>query len=504
MLVVKNRDGFTVIEVLIALTVVALLVGLISSVVNNTVQSNRRADRRSDAGSLAYKKIQDYLNLDFASVPIGDGATSYEVEDFSVEAENTYNLTNASAKVYVEPASQITSQSITNQYNEVISADTEFANGAEIATLAVNNASSWFFPQRIADDNYSNYGYRVGAGNVPSPSIDLGSPVVVDTLRVNWFVCGYGSNNFRVEAKNGNPNSNSGWTTITGGLSDNGIPCSFGSNPQDIAVAPNTTPYQHWRLFFVTLESSMFAVVSELEAFAPSTPGDTVEQNGADASLNPGQLDFDDDSLEMSQNGTNGQQSVGMIFDDIQTVQGATIENARLQFTADQADSGVVTLLVRGINTDMPNSWVGPFAVDAAVDADNSDGQVGTIATVDWTPPPWTAGEFGDDTAVDITAIIQEIVDRPGWSPGNAIGLSVQYSSGSSRRVASRTPAPQLVIDWSETISSASGGYVDTDMDGDVDNPTLLKIYSIIEYEVTGETQRIEYVTFIREFGLVD
>ena len=503
-----EQSGFSIIEVVIALIVITILVGLASSVSTTGLSINGRTTLYTDASSLAFKKVQDYANLSFENITVGNVSNSYEVEDFTSEAE-AEGLDNPVAKVYVIPESQIntTTETITTTFSQSIAADTAFTSGSEIANIDVDDATGDYWREwRMGDDNYYNYTYSAFSSspdNMASPSIDLGSSQVVDTIRVNWYGCGYGANNFRVEAKDSSPNTNSGWTTIVDGLSDNGIPCYVGSHPQDIDVSSNSTPYRHWRLFVIDAEDEDYNVFSELEAFSSASPGDTVEQHGADASSSPGALYFSSSDLEMSEDGSRGHQSIGMLFDGVDAAQGATIDDAYIEFTADEFDSGPVTLRVSGADVDNAAPWVGDFAVDNAVDADSTDGSVGTTAVTIWTPPTWSSGESGPDTRVDVTDIIQEIIDRAGWVSENDIALAVQYVSGSDKRVAERTPAPELFIQWSETTTTTTtNGYVDDDMDGDVDNPTLVRVQVLLEYDSYGTRQTITYDTFVRQYGI--
>ena len=505
-----SQKGFSMVEVLVALSLVSMLISVIYVIVINSTSLNAQTTLRAEAGSLAFKKIQDYVNLGYDNIPIGDGAFSYEVEDFSLEAESE-SLANATAKVYIEPESVLTTSTNTEttDFTQTITADAAFVSGSEINSVDYDDATGDYWREwRINDDSYSNYTYSAyssNPNNMASPSIDLGSARDVDTIRVDWYYCGYGADNFRVQAKNNSPNSNSGWTNIVSGLSDNGIPCNFGSNPQDIDVSSNTTPYRHWRLFIEDAEDEDFNVFSELEAFSSGVPGDIVEQQGSDASDSPGELFFSSSDLEMTEDGSRGQQSIGIIFDDIDTTQGATIDSAYIEFTADETDSTPVTLLVTGVDRDNAQPWSGSFAVDNAVDNDSSDGSVGTTATTTWTPSAWSAGETGGDTRVEVTSIVQEIVDRVGWSVDNDMAFAIQYVSGSGERVAERSPAPELVINWSEsTTTTSTGPYEDLDSDGDVDNPTLLRATAVIEYDSQGRRQKVEYVTYIRKFGVSD
>jgi hypothetical protein len=208
----------------------------------------------------------------------------------------------------------------------------------------------------------------------------------------------------------------------------------------------------------------------------------------------------------MSENGANGHQSVGLIFDDVDTAQGASITSAYIQFTADENDSDDVTLRVRGVDTDNAPAWSGAYAVDNAVDTDDSDGYIGTAASTVWTPAAWSSGEKGDDTQVDVTDIVQEIVDRGGWVAVNDMAFAVQYISGDGKRVAEReNDEPELIINWSETVTTTySGQYEDADGDGDADDPTLIRVRAVIEYDAYGRRREVEYQTFIREFGIGD
>jgi prepilin-type N-terminal cleavage/methylation domain-containing protein len=505
---VKKSSGFTLIEVLVSLLLVSLLLGVMVSVVQNAATLNAKATLRSNAGAFAFKKVQDYINLDFDNITVGDVSNNYEIEDFSAEAEEL-KLKNVSAKVYSEPKSELPSSSVsTTNYTQSVTANTSYVDGPEINSVGQNDATGdWTNISRIRDNNYSNYTHSRFASNpnnLASPSIDLGSSRVVDTIRINWFYCGYGASNFRVEAKNNAPNSNSGWTTIVSGLSDNGVSCSYGSNPQDINVSSNTTPYRHWRLFFVNAENSTFSVVSELEAFSSGAPSDTVEQHGSDASSAPGALYFSNSDIDVSQDSFRGQQSIGIIFRDINATQGATIDNAYINFTSRESHSTDATFIIKGVAVDTALLWVGNFGVDRAVDNNSSDGLVGTTASVTWIPPPWTNNESGPNTQVDVTPILQEIVSRPGWVEGNDVAITIQYVSGSGKRVAMRTPAPRLVIDWSITIPTVPGYYVDVDGDGDVDNPNLLRVTTVIEYDAFYKRYRVEYSTFIRKYGVSD
>ncbi|MCA9328609.1 type II secretion system protein [Candidatus Saccharibacteria bacterium] len=505
----SSQNGFSVVEILVALIVVTMLSVAILGVLSGGTSLNARSSLRAEAGALAFKKIQDYINLSYSNVPIGSAGSSYVVEDFSSEAE-AKKLKNAEAKVYVKSASVLpaTPTPVTTTYSQTVTGNSTYISGSEIDQSNYNDATGYHYrPQRIADGNYTNYTYNYyspGPDNKPLPSIDLGSNQLVDNIRVTWYGCGYRANNFRIEAKDSSPNSNSGWTTIVSGLNDGGAPC-LTDKTQIIDVSSHTTPHRHWRMYVVDGTDSSWNVISEFEAFSAGTPGDIVEQHGSDASSNPGKLDFSDSTLVMSENGSNGHQSVGMIFDNLNIANGATVTNAYVEFTSEDNQSGAVTLKITGVDLDNAPAWSGNYAVDNAVDSNAADGKTGTTATVTWTPASWSTNEKGTDTRVDVTSILQEIVDRAGWTSNNSVAFAVQNVSGSGHRTAKRTASPELVINWSETVASSSpSAYVDLNGDGEVDNPNLLRVWAIIEYDAFGKRHKVQYETYIRKFGVSD
>lgn len=184
----------------------------------------------------------------------------------------------------------------------------------------------------------------------------------------------------------------------------------------------------------------------------------------------------------------NNTQTVGMRFTDVDVPAGAVIVGASVQFTTDEVSSGPSSLLIHGQASPDPATFA------------NTNGNVTsrprTSASVEWSPPAWSAvGAAGaDQMTPDLTTVVQEVVDQPGWSAGNALAIIV---SGSGTRVAesyngSSTQAPLLelsyVIDTGPAPPSAEDDNAvtavdeavvidvvanDTDPDGDLDPATV-------------------------------
>jgi fibronectin type 3 domain-containing protein len=130
--------------------------------------------------------------------------------------------------------------------------------------------------------------------------------------------------------------------------------------------------------------------------------------------------------LNLGQDGANAQMS-GLRFTGVALPKGVTIITAWLQFQVDEASTTTASLTVAGAAADD----AGPFTTTAR----NVSTRPRTAASVPWTPATWpTAGaRAAEQRTPNLAAVLQEIVDRPGWSGGNALVLVV---SGSGERTA--------------------------------------------------------------------
>jgi len=119
-------------------------------------------------------------------------------------------------------------------------------------------------------------------------------------------------------------------------------------------------------------------------------------------------------------------QVVGMRFTGVAIPAGAAITNAYVQFTVDQASSEATALTIAGEATDDAATFGGSGDISA---------RSRTTSTAAWAPVPWTAaGDAGPEQRTpNLAAVIQEIVNRPGWASGNALAIIV---TGTGRRVA--------------------------------------------------------------------
>jgi len=126
---------------------------------------------------------------------------------------------------------------------------------------------------------------------------------------------------------------------------------------------------------------------------------------------------LDDDDLDMGWEGDDLNIMTAFTrFQNVTIPQGETIQSAILKIYAheDEEDEAIITVF--GEAADDSEA----FAEDEAL-----DDREYTTATVDWTcSDSWTMWDPYESP--DLAAIIQEIVDRPGWESGNALTLFMQ------------------------------------------------------------------------------
>jgi hypothetical protein len=140
-----------------------------------------------------------------------------------------------------------------------------------------------------------------------------------------------------------------------------------------------------------------------------------------------------------------GNQSVGMRFNGVTLPRGASIAHAYVQFQVDETSTETTSLLIQGQSSDN--------ALTFSTTALNVSSRSRTSASTAWSVAPWTTlGQAGvDQRTPNIAAIVQEIVNRPGWVSGSSLAIII---TGTGHRVAvaydgSRTGAPLLHIEYS-------------------------------------------------------
>jgi hypothetical protein len=162
----------------------------------------------------------------------------------------------------------------------------------------------------------------------------------------------------------------------------------------------------------------------------PSVPGvvelriaagaDDVEQRST------GAVNLTDGDLELGVDGKRVQ-LVGLRFASLPIPAGATIQNAWIQLMADEVKTGTASFTIQAEAT------ANAAAFTSATN--NVSARPRSAGSVAWTPVSWSVvGEAGaPQRTPSLSALVQETVSRPGWSPGNAMVFIV---TGSGTRTA--------------------------------------------------------------------
>jgi uncharacterized repeat protein (TIGR01451 family) len=146
-----------------------------------------------------------------------------------------------------------------------------------------------------------------------------------------------------------------------------------------------------------------------------------------------GSTNLTSSDLELVNDDTD--QLVGMRFVGVNIPQGAKINNAYIQFQVDETSSVATNLTIRGQDVDN--------ALTFASTANNISNRATTDASVIWNPVPWnTVGAAGvEQRTANLSTVIQEIVNRSGWSSGNSLATII---TGTGERVAESFNGDQL------------------------------------------------------------
>jgi hypothetical protein len=155
-----------------------------------------------------------------------------------------------------------------------------------------------------------------------------------------------------------------------------------------------------------------------------------------------GNVVLDSADLDMTADGKRFMNAVGLRFTGIIPPRGAVVTNAYVQFRADQVGTGAASLAIRAQAADNAAAF-------AAVSA-NLTSRPTTSASASWAPPQWlTAGAAGEaERTSNLSTVIQEVLDRPGWASGNALVLLVTGTGNRPAQAFEGATDPILHIEW--------------------------------------------------------
>jgi hypothetical protein len=173
----------------------------------------------------------------------------------------------------------------------------------------------------------------------------------------------------------------------------------------------------------------------------------------------------------------------GVRFTGVTIPQGAMIHSAVLSVYISGTDYDNPDVIIRGDDTDSAAEFGGAsFGIS---------GRPPTTATVNWVAASATGA--GYRYTADFASVVQEIVDRPGWSSGNAIAVVFEDNGGTNnlrfRAYDSGSP-PSLIVSYTDgangsaTVSVASG----SDDAGENSSGTMFTTSTSLNVNSTGST----------------
>jgi hypothetical protein len=211
----------------------------------------------------------------------------------------------------------------------------------------------------------------------------------------------------------------------------------------------------------------------------PPAGGVRVAAGSDDAEEAPsGAVDLSSSDLELVTDSV--QQTVGLRFAGLAIPAGATITSASIQFVADESQSVATSLTIRAQAADT--------AATFTTTGFNVSSRPRTVASVPWSPAAWSSGQVSaNQRTPDLAAVVQEVVDRPGWASGNAMAFIV---TGSGHRTAKAynggaANAPVLHVEY----ELASGGNVRPSVNAGPDQTVTLPAIAALDGTVSDDGQ---------------
>ncbi len=168
-------------------------------------------------------------------------------------------------------------------------------------------------------------------------------------------------------------------------------------------------------------------------------------QDDAEESTN-GSMHMNSSDLELVYD--RGNQTIGMRFNNLTIPRNSFITQAYIQFIVDETSSVPTDLTIAAEAADSSGIFT--------TSSNNISSRQLTNANTRWSPVPWlTIGQAGlDQRTPDLAAVVQEVINRPGWVSGNSLTMII---TGSGERIAESHNgdaggAPLLHIEYQATI----------------------------------------------------
>ncbi len=163
-----------------------------------------------------------------------------------------------------------------------------------------------------------------------------------------------------------------------------------------------------------------------------------------------GGIDLTANTLDVGKN-----RITALRFTNVAIPQASTITSAKIRFFGKTSNNQVITIKYQAEDVDDSAALV--------TTSGDMTARVKTTASVSDTPANWTDEAYNDGP--DIMTVIQEVIDRGGWTSGNALTVFIMDdgSTGNQRRPAAfehstADSEPQLVVMFIVPPPAGAGG----------------------------------------------
>ena len=205
---------------------------------------------------------------------------------------------------------------------------------------------------------------------------------------------------------------------------------------------------------FSLIASSASAQITRTQVFMPAGSGDDAEETVPGGTGTIGAMDLTSSDLEIMVDGSKNQ-LIGIRFRNITIPQGAVINRAYIQFTnkGDKAPVAGDAFITAQAADDAAAFTTTAFNVSARPKLASSVTWPGSTSTTWSTSSPGAADE--EQRTPDVKSLLQQIVDRAGWSSGNAVAFlltgegvrnAFSYDGGA-------TSAAKLIVEYTSLLT---------------------------------------------------
>ena len=126
------------------------------------------------------------------------------------------------------------------------------------------------------------------------------------------------------------------------------------------------------------------------------------------------------DTISVYAGYTSGTYDVGLRWQSINIPQATSITSAKLSIYL-YADTGTLSANIRGIDEDNTATWSS---------GSRPSQRTKTSATITANEANWSNWVVQDWAYIDITSVIQEIINRGGWSANNDLAVVIEDTAG--------------------------------------------------------------------------